>query len=370
MLGFANQTMTRWPNGRFAAPGERWGWNYELGVLLDGMDAVWRDTRDPAVYKYIRSSMDSFLTQTGEIRTYSAQANELDNILLGRQLLLLYRTSHDARYASAAAILYRQLQQQPRSPSGGFWHKERYPDQMWLDGLYMAEPFYAEYARSFGHPEALRDVTRQFLLIQQHAFDPRSGLLYHGWDESKRQSWADPRTGTSSQFWARAMGWYMMALVDTLPYYPKHDPDRKKLIAILRLEAVAIAKYQGANSGVWFQVMDKENAPGNYAESSASAMFIYALAKGVRMGYLPKHDLEVSRRGYDGLVQRFVRVDANCTLELTGTVKSAGLGGNPYRDGSYRYYTNEKVVTNDPKGIGAFLLASAELARISASRAR
>ena len=364
MLQFSNATIERWPNGRFVAPGSPWRWNYELGVLLDGIDAVWEDTGNPKDYSYIRDSIDPFLGPDGTLVTYKAAENQLDNILLGRQLLLLYRTTHNPRYAEAAALLYRQIMYQPRTPSGGFWHKQSYPNQMWLDGLYMAEPFYAEYASLFHHPEAFRDITHQFALMQQHALDPATGLLYHGWDESKQQRWANPQTGTSSQIWARAMGWYLMALVDTLPYYPPHDPGRKTLLTILRSEASAVVRYQDADHGLWFQVMDKADAPGNYPESSASCMFVYALAKGVRLGYLPHAYLAASQRGYRSIVSRFVQHGPGQSLDLTGTVKAAGLGGDPYRDGSYSYYLSEKVVTNDPKGIGAFLLASAELAKI------
>lgn len=367
MLQFANETMERWSNGRFVAPGSRWIWNYELGVLLEGIDAVWNDTGNPRDYQYIRDSINPFLGPDGTILTYEPEENQLDNILPGRQLLLLYNATHEPRYAQAAGVLYRQLMQQPRTPSGGFWHKQRYPNQMWLDGLYMAEPFYAEYASTFHHPEAFHDITRQFVLMQQHALDPATGLLYHGWDESKQQRWANPHTGTSSQLWARGIGWYLMALVDTLPYYPAHDPGREKLLLILRRDAAAVVRYQDPETGLWSQIMDKTGAPGNYPEASASCMFVYALAKGVQLGYLPKSYLGASEHGYRGIVSRFVQVDPDHSLNLTGTVKAAGLGGDPYRDGSYQYYLSEKVVANDPKGIGAFLLASAELAKIRAA---
>lgn len=365
MLAFSKATITRWPDGRFVAPGAPWRWNYELGVLLEGMDAAWKVSGDPEDYGYIRDSMDPFLSPNGTIFTYKEDERQLDNILPGRQLLLLYGTTHDPRYATAAAVLYRQLKRQPRTRSGGFWHKQRYPNQMWLDGLYMAEPFYAQYASMFHHPRAFADITHQFVLMRQHAYDPATGLLFHGWDESKRQRWANSKTGTSSQIWARGVGWYLMALVDTLPYLPANDPGRETLLRILRREAAAVNRYQSAGSGLWYQVMDKAGAPGNYPESSASCMFVYALAKGVRLGYLPRQDLAAAERGYQGIVRRFVKVGADGSMNLTGTVQAAGLGGNPYRDGSYEYYLSEKVVSNDPKGVGAFLLASAELARLS-----
>jgi unsaturated rhamnogalacturonyl hydrolase len=253
------------------------------------------------------------------------------------------------------------LQHQPRTASGGFWHKQRYPNQMWLDGLYMAEPFYAEYAATFHHPEAFVDITRQFVLIDEHVRDPKTGLLYHGWDESKQERWADKQTGLSSQFWARAMGWYMMALVDTLDSYPEQDPGRKQLIAQLEQDAAAVAKYQDGPSGLWFQVMDKGTEKGNYLESSASSMFVYALAKGVRRGYLPPSYLANAERGYKGILSHFIQTGPGDDVSLTQTVKGAGLGGDPYRDGTYAYYIGEKIGTNDSKGVGAFLMASVEM---------
>jgi unsaturated rhamnogalacturonyl hydrolase len=290
---------------------------------------------------------------------------QLDNILLGRQLLLLYGVTQDKHYAKAAELLYQQLIHQPRTQSGGFWHKQRYPNQMWLDGLYMAEPFYAEYAATFNHPEAFNDIAKQFALIDEHARDPKTGLLYHGWDESKRERWADKKTGDSPQFWARAMGWTMMALVDTLPYFPEDNPGRKLLLAQLERDAAAVTHYQDGTTGLWYQVLDKAGEKGNYLESSASCMFVYALAKAVREGYLPQSYLVNAERGYKGILSRFIQEGSGDSVSLTGTVKVGGLGGDPYRDGSYSYYIGEKAVTNDPKGIGALLLASTEMENLS-----
>ena len=357
----AISAIERWPDGRFAPAGARWAWNYELGTLLEGVDGVWLNTADPRYYNYIKCSVDQFVTPDGAIPTWKVEENQLDNILLGRQLLLLYDVTQDARYAKAATLLYQQLMHQPRTPSGGFWHKQRYPNQMWLDGLYMAEPFYAEYASTFHHPEAFSDITHQFVLMDQHARDAKTGLLYHGWDESKQERWADKQTGLSSQFWARAMGWQMMALVDTLPYYPEGALGRRLLIASLEKDAAAITRYQDGATGLWYQVLDKGGAQGNYLESSASCMFVYALAKGVRLGYLPQSYLANAERGYKGITSHFIETGSDGAVSLTGTVKVGGLGGDPYRDGSYDYYIGEKTATNDPKGVGAFLMASTEM---------
>ena len=197
--------------------------------------------------------------------------------------------------------------------------------------------------------------------MERHSRDGKTGLLYHGWDESRQQRWANATTGRSPNFWARAMGWYAMALVDTLDYFPEKHKQRKELVAILNRLAQAVAKYQEPQSGLWYQVLDKGTAKGNYFESSAACMFVYALAKGVRKGHLRGSYMQVAQKGYRGILKEFVKTDANGRVNLEGTVIVGGLGGNPYRDGSYEYYLSEKVVTNDPKGIGALLLAATEM---------
>ena len=281
--------------------------------------------------------------------------------LLGRMLLLLYRETKAEKYRKAADLLRDQLRKHPRTSEGGFWHKQIYPSQMWLDGLYMAEPFYAEYAAMFHEDAAFDDIAKQFILIERHTRDEKTGLLYHGWDESKKQRWSDPTTGRSPNFWGRAMGWYGMALVDTLDYFPKTHPKRAELIAILRRLATAVAKYQDKKSGLWYQVVDKPEGKGNYFESSAAAMFVYALAKGVHKKYLPASYMPVAEKAYRAMLNQFVETKPDGLVDYKGTVSVAGLGGNPYRDGSYEYYLSEKVVTNDPKGYGAFVQAAAEM---------
>jgi unsaturated rhamnogalacturonyl hydrolase len=357
----ANSTMTRWPNGRFVGPDKPWKWNYELAVLLNGMDAVWYNTTDGDDYHYIQNSMDQLVEPDGSIPTYDSSAHSLDNIALGRELLMLYRVTQKKKYYTAALLLRHQLATQPRNASGGFWHKQIYPNQMWLDGLYMAEPFYAEYASIFHEPTDFADITRQFTLIEQHTRSPRTGLLYHAWDESHKEPWADKTTGTSRIFWARGVGWYMMALVDTLPYYPKDDPGREALIAILNRAAAAVVRYQDKQTGLWYEVLDRPHAPGNYLESSASCMFTYALQKGVRLGYLPERYSRNASLAWQGILSHFVQTSPGGSITITGTVKAIGLGGKPYHDGSYHYYVSAPVVNNDPKGIGAFLLAASEM---------
>ena len=359
----ADATIARWPKGRFSPPDQPWRWNYELGTLLQGMDAAWYNTAEGSYYRYIKDSIDPFIAPDGTISSYDPSAHSLDDVLSGRQLLLLYRVTRDKRYYEAAAVLRHQLASQPKNASGGFWHKQIYPNQMWLDGLYMAEPFLAEYASVFEEPQDFAQITRQFVLMEQHARDEKSGLLYHAWDESKQQGWANGSTGDSPSLWARGMGWYMMALVDTLPYYPEDDPGRAQLMDILKRTAEAIVRAQDGGSGLWYQVLDKGAEKGNYFESSAACMFTYALAKGVRLGYLGPEFATSAQRAWRGIQSQFLKREPDGRMMLTGTVHSIGLGGSEHRDGSYAYYVGAPVVSDDPKGVGAFLLAATEMER-------
>lgn len=336
-------------------------WTYDQGVVLKGMEGLWYHTADGKYFRYIQKCVDNLVGKDGEIKTYKPDEYQLDNILGGRILLTLFKVTNDPKYFKAASILRDQLRTQPRTKEGGFWHKKRYPYQMWLDGLYMAEPFYAEWAATFKEDSDFNDIANQFIWMEEHARDPKTGLLYHAWDESKEQKWADKQTGNSPHFWARAMGWYGMALVDALPWFPANHPKRAALIKILERYAAAVQKTQDRSSHLWWDIMNFPNRQGNYLEASASCMFVYALAKGVRLGYLPSSYLPVAINGYISISNKFATTDANGNANLQGTVSVSGLGGEPYRDGSYEYYMSEKVITNDAKGVGAFLLACNEM---------
>ena len=337
-------------------------WSYDMGVLLEGATAVWRNTGDGDYFRYIQRAMDNYVSSSGTIKNYRPDEYNIDHVKNGRSLLLLYKVTGQQKYLTAANLLWEQLQKHPRTKEGGFWHKEIYPHQMWLDGLYMGEPFYAEYAAMMNKKEAFDDIANQFILMEKHARDSKTGLLYHGWDESREQKWADKKTGQSPNFWGRAMGWYIMALVDVLDYFPENHPQRKELLAILGRTAKAAAKYQDVKSGVWYDILDMPARKGNYLESSASAMFVYGFAKGVRKGYLPKSYFPAAVKGYAGLKKEFVVDRSSDRADLKGTVTVSGLGGKTvYRDGSFDYYMSEKVITNDPKGVGAAILAASEM---------
>ena len=234
---------------------------------------------------------------------------------------------------------------------------------MWLDGLYMAEPFYAEYAARHGDTAAMNDVARQFLLVARHARDPRTGLYYHAWDAAHQQAWADPATGLSKMFWGRAVGWYLMAALDVLDYLPRTHRDRAAIVRVVQRLADAVARVQDPVTGVWWQVLDQPNRSRNYLEASASAMFTYAFAKGARLGVLPAEYHALAERAFDGMLANFVSIGEDGLVSINGICKVAGLGGTPPRDGTYEYYVSEPVVSNDYKGVGAFMLAAIELGR-------
>ena len=232
---------------------------------------------------------------------------------------------------------------------------------MWLDGLFMAEPFYAKYAEMFKETSDFNDIANQFILIYKHLRDPKTGLLYHGWDESKDQKWANPKTGDSPHFWGRGMGWFEMALVDVLDFFPNDNPKRKDLIEILQNSCNSLLKIRDKNTGLWYQIFDKGDENGNYLEASGSCMFVYAFAKGAKRGYLDKKFEEFAENSYKGIINNFIKVDNNGLVNILHTCEGAGLGGNPYRDGSFEYYINVPQRINDFKAIGPFILASIEL---------
>ena len=336
-------------------------WDYEQGVLLKAFDVLGKQTGNNTYFKYTRKIIDQFVQPNGSIRTYESLDYNIDNITPGRVVLDLYRETKEEKYKIAANLLHEQLVWQPRTKEGGFWHKHRYPYQMWLDGLYMAGPFSAEYAKMFNESNDFDDVVNQFIWMENHVRDSKTGLLYHAWDESKKQRWANPITGQAPGLWGRGMGWYAMSIVDVLDYLPMNHPKRNDLIIILQHLATALKKYQDPTSGVWYQVIDKGTVKGNYLEASASCMFVYAFAKGARMGYLDKSFVVVAKKGYEGILNNFIETDSNGLVHLTKTVSVGGLGGVPYRDGSFEYYISEPIRTDDLKGVGPFIQASIEI---------
>lgn len=345
--------------------GSQTKWSYDMGVVLKGFEGAWMNSGDVSYFNAIQQKLDFFVQPDGSIKGYELEEYNIDHVNNGKLVLLLYRVTGKEKYKKAADHLRSQLRTHPRTKEGGFWHKKIYTNQMWLDGLYMGAPFYAEYAMLFHEDSAFNDIANQFVWMEQHARDAKTGLLYHAWDESKQQQWANTTTGTSPLFWSRAMGWYADALVDALDFFPAQHPRRKELIAILNRLVNAVEKQQDPATGLWYDIMNY-SGPGkekNYFEASASCQFVYAVAKGVRKGYLPAAKIVIAKKGYAGIVNKFIK-EENGQTNLHGTVKVSGLGGKPYRDGSFAYYMSEPVIVNDPKGIGAFLLASTEMEQL------
>lgn len=356
----ANTAIKIWPDSFSVRPGNPAKWSYDQGVILKGIEGIWQKTGEGKWFNYIQRQMDYFVKDDGSIKGYRPDEYNIDHINNGKLVLTLFRVTGKEKYKKAAQLLREQLKTHPRTKEGGFWHKKIYPWQMWLDGLYMGQPFYAEYAQVFGEDTVFNDITRQFVLMEKHARDPKTGLLYHGWDESREQRWANKQTGLSPHVWGRALGWYGMAMVDALDYFPENHAGRDSIIGILNRFAKAVTSVQDGRTGLWYDIPNMPNEPRNYVEASASSMLVYALAKGVRKGYLPATYLAHAKLGYDGILKQFIKVEDG-TTNLHGTVSVSGLGGNPYRDGSFDYYMSEKVIVNDPKGMGAFIKASNEI---------
>jgi len=339
-------------------------WHYEHGLVLQSIFLLGLKTGQEELCAYVKSMYDTLITPQGEIPGYRKTEYNLDQINPGKTLFLLHKKYGEVKYRIAIETLRNQLGSHPRTATNGFWHKRIYPWQMWLDGLYMAEPFYAQYAAEHGLEKDFDDIKHQFVLVESKTRDEKTGLLYHAWDESREQRWANPDTGCSPHFWGRALGWYCMALVDVLEFIPPSQPKHSEaLAAIARRLFTPLLKFQDAQSGLWYQVLDLGGCEKNYTESSASSMFVYFLFKCLRLGLVPESDAKTVRtaaeKAYRGLLQK-VEVDPSGELHLTGICKVAGLGGTPYRDGSYEYYVSEPVASDDFKGVGPFIMASME----------
>ena len=347
-------------------------WEYTSGLFGHALCEFGRASGDKEAADYGAELITSFVGADGAIATYQEADYNLDMIVPGRVVLQRYEETGDERFKLAAQALRGQLARQPRTSDGGFWHKQRYPFQMWLDGLYMASPFLAHYGKLFQEPAAFDEVVKQILLMDQHAYDPKSGLFFHGWDEKRAQGWADPVTGRSASFWGRAIGWYAMALVDSLDHLPPTHVGVESVNDVLRRLADGVVRYQDPESGLWWQVVDQGGRKGNYQETSASAMFVYAMAKGINRGYLSREKyLPAVLKGYEALVRDCIRKDEAGAIHLTGVCEVAGLGftsrsGRP-RDGSFDYYASETTLENDLKGVGPFILAGVEVQRLFAA---
>ena len=339
-------------------------WNYTTGLeLLSFLDVAQRYGLEYPV-EYVKQWADTIATEDGDVYKYSMTAYNVDHVCPARLYYRLYDATRDQKYRRVLRKIRAQLDSQPRTVDGIFWHKAVYPHQVWLDGLYMAQPFYAEYTKRFS-PKADRDslfsdIARQFRNAAAHTYDPATGLFRHAWDEFRSMFWADSLSGQSAHAWGRACGWYALGMLEVLDYFPEKHSDRDSLISQFRYLMETVRKYADPQTGMWYQVLDSPGREGNYIEATASAMFLYAALKGVRMGYLDHSWQGYSQELYGKFTDAFVRENPDGTLSLESCCSVAGLGGKENRDGSYAYYLGEPVIENDCKGVGPFIWASLE----------
>ncbi|ESQ81141.1 glycoside hydrolase family 105 protein [Asticcacaulis sp. YBE204] len=329
-------------------------WNYEDGVIWKGALDLYLVTRDPALLDYVLQEMESRILPDGSMPTFLPKEYNIDHVNGGKILFPLYAITGDERFRKAMDVQYAQLKDHPRTRSGNYWHKQIYPHQVWLDGLFMAQPFQASYARMTGNEVLFADTVAQFSSVDR-LLKKDNGLYFHGWDESRAERWADKQTGLSQNVWGRSMGWWVGALVDVYEAsegFSEHLRD--EIARITRDTLNALLKFRSEN-GLWYQVVDQGDREGNYEEASASAMVAYGLMKAARMGIMGKDVSDTGIASLHAVCDRFVTPGA-----LNGICGVAGLGNVPYRDGSYEYYLSEKITPNDPKGVGALMWALSE----------
>ena len=339
-------------------------WNYIDGCMITGILERYEITGEARFLDFADRFLSGFVEEDGRIRTYDPEEYSLDNVNPAKNLFPLYDLTGKEKYRKAIELVRSQLSTMPRTPEGNFWHKLIYPNQVWLDGIYMALPFYMEYEKRFDAQKDCEDICRQIANVEIRMRDPKTGLYYHGYDASRKMYWADPDTGCSPNFWLRAEGWFILGLVDVLEIM-KDLPmgaERVHLQHMLLDLAKALSKYQDP-SGLWYQLIALPELAGNYLETSGTALISAALLKAVRLGFLPESFRAVGEKAFYGIVDHRLTKNADGTPCVTGICLVGGLGGEQHRDGSAAYYLSEPVVQNDAKGVGPLLLAYTEMLR-------
>ena len=359
-LRFANSEMKRFPEAWQLDHGKRLFFGYAQGVGCCAMLAMWKETGEQRYFDYVEQWADTLISENGEIHLYDMSTYNLDFINSGKVLFPLYHKTRKMKYKKAMDLLIKQLSRQPRTLEGGFWHKLIYQHQMWLDGIYMASPFMAEYGATFDQPKWLDEAVRQIRLCHTYTYDAKTGLYYHAWDESKHQRWANPETGQSPNFWGRSIGWWFMAMVDVLDFLPEDHEGRADILSYIRDLAKALPKYQDKD-GLWYQVLDQPEREGNFPEASVTSQLMYAYAKAVNKGYIDKKYRTVAEKAFNGIKEKLLVENPDGTLTLTRCCQVGGLGGHPYRDGSFEYYIGEKMRDNDAKATGPYIMGCLEL---------
>ena len=343
--------------------GKEPAWNYIDGCMMTSLYTIYKLTKDRKYLEFIDKFVDYYVFDDGTIRGYDMSTYNVDNINEGRVLFDLYKETGKYKYKKAINLLYSQLQSQPRTETGNFWHKKIYPNQVWLDGLYMAQVFYTRYETTFNSGRNYADIVRQFKNVWNNMYDQEKKLYYHGWDVSKKAFWADPETGLSKSFWLRSVGWYTVGLVDAISYFNLSKPDLKaELITIFRKTIEGLEQYIDPEKHMLWQVVDQKGREGNYVETSGSAMIAYAMMKGARLGFVDRRFAAVGEKIFNGICREYL-TETDGELNLGGICLMAGLGpeDKPNRDGTYEYYISEPVVENDAKGTGPFVMAYTEI---------
>ena len=341
--------------------GKKPHWNYIDGCMITALFLLADRSGDRRYSDFAEEFINYYVDDSGKILGYDKNKYNLDDINEGRVLFRLFERTGKEKYKLAIEALHDQLLSQPRTSTGNFWHKAIYPDQIWLDGIYMAQVFSALYEKDFGKGD-YSDIVEQLVNVEKLMKDPETGLYFHGCDVSKKIFWADPVTGCSKNFWLRSLGWFLIALSDLSELLDSVSV--KTINRLLKDLITSIARFVDKETGMYYQVVNKGDLPGNYLETSGSAMVAYSMLKAARLGIVPKEYAELGQKTFDGICKKYLK-EENGKLCLGGICLVAGLGpeNNPRRDGSFEYYISEPVVENDAKGVAPFILCYTEVLR-------
>jgi unsaturated rhamnogalacturonyl hydrolase len=345
--------------------GKKPHWNYIDGCMMTSLLSLYDETKDPTYLSFVKSFIDYYVNDQGDILGYHKENFSTDDICESRVLFDLYHIFKEKKYLLAIEKTYEQIKEHPRTYEGNFWHKKIYPHQVWLDGLFMAQPFYTKYETFFNHKKNYGDIKHQFEVVRARMFNEHKKLYYHGYDASKSIFWADKTTGLSQNFWLRAMGWYVVAIVDVYQDFLEEEIRQNFFKPLLKEIVDGLLSYQDQKTKLFYQVVDKAYEPNNYVEASGSALISYAILKGVRLGALDQDYQQKGLAIFDGITQTYLK-DKDGDLNLGGICLVAGLGpeNNLRRDGSFAYYMSEPVVENDAKGVGPLIMAYTEVIKI------
>ena len=336
-------------------------WNYEDGCVLMGALQLYEATKEDHYKKFIINYLDNAIADDGIIKGYEESLYNIDSVAPGKVLFFAYEQTGHEKYRKAIEALMNQLRNHPRTQCGNFWHKNIYPNQIWLDGLYMAQPFYMSYETKFNNKENYKDIIDQFKNVRKYIYNETKGLYYHAYDEARVQMWADKETGLSPNFWIRSMGWYLMAIIDTIDQMSKEASEGYQYLVDLLNEAIeGILQYQDEKTKMFYQVIDRADVPNNYLETSGTSMVAYAVMKGARLGALETQKYgKIGKEIFESLIKEKL-IEEDGALALTGICAVAGLGPKDTRDGSVEYYLSEPIVSNEQKAVGATMMAYAQ----------